>query len=206
MIHLQKHNVIYRDMKAKNCLVSVRPKSETHDPDAYSVKLIDFGTSKILDSKDDRTATLKVGSTRRIAPEVVGVWKPVKPPKRRGKSWLKALSALRSRTGERAGEPVVENHIRGSYSRSADVYIFAKTCYEITTGLLPFHDVESRDIPTELFNARRPLFSHPAAITCPQRLQKLMTDCWAQEPTARPQFGEIRRELWNIKYDNEVPR
>jgi len=83
---------------------------------------------------------------------------------------------------------------------------FAMTCYEITTGLLPFHDVENCEIPKMLFRERRPSFSHPAAITCPLRLQKLMTECWAQEPRDRPQFDAIRRELWSIKHDIEVQR
>ena len=70
MIHLQKHHVIYRDLKAKNCLVSPRPKSRQQDPDVYSVKLIDFGTCKVLDSENDGTDTVDVGTRRWMAPEV----------------------------------------------------------------------------------------------------------------------------------------
>lgn len=215
MIHLQKHHVIYRDLKAKNCLVSPRPKSSPQDPDVYTVKLIDFGTSKILDSENDETDTVDVGTRRWMAPEV---W-AMKPNKRAMKSWCQrvhsfgtayytATTSLFPFRFLSRKQPVAKER-KGPeklYSRSADVYSFAMTCYEITTGLLPFHDVENRDIPTMIFREKRPLFSHPAAITCPLRLQKLIAECWAQKPRDRPQFEDIRRELWSIKYDIEVQR
>lgn len=197
MMHLHNHHVIYRDLKAKNCLVSPRPKSSPRDPDVYMLKLIDFGTSKILDSKNDKTGTFNVGSRRWMAPEVWGII-PSKPA-------VKSCFPFRFLSRK---QPVAKEQEgpENSYSRSADVYSFAMTCYEITTGLLPFHDVEDLDFVNPIFRERRPSFSHPAAIACPQRLQKLMTDCWAQEPRDRPQFEAIRRELWSIKHDIEVQR
>lgn len=204
MMHLHKHLVIYRDLKAKNCLVSPRPKSSPQDTDVYTLKLVDFGTSKILDSQKDETGTFDVGTRRWMAPEV---WAPkprkraVKPRWEHGKFYCPSSSCLKPTVLKEQDEPGKQ-----LYSRSADVYSFAMTCYEITTGLMPFHGVQDRDIPYAIFQERRPLFSHPAAIACPQRLQKLMSDCWAHNPRDRPQFEDIRRELWSIKYDIEVQR
>lgn len=201
MMHLHKHHVIYRDLKSKNCLVSPRPKSSPQDPDVYTVKLIDFGTSKILDSENEETGTTNLGSRRWMAPEVWGIM----PSKRAVKPWWEHVRSF-GNTFLSHKQPVAKEP-KGpinSYSRSADVYSFAMTCCEITTGLLPFHDVKDHVIPNKIFSEERPSFSHPAAITCPLRLQKLMTKCWAQEPRDRPQFEAIWRELWSIKHDIEV--
>ncbi|KAG0577262.1 hypothetical protein KC19_5G143100 [Ceratodon purpureus] len=200
MLHLQKHNVIYRDLKANNCLVSRRPKVNLADLDGYTIKLIDFGTSKVLESEDDETSTIDVGSRRWMAPEIWGI-KQGKPSVNSRHGFLYPLCFFPK-------EATVKKQDRPSkaYTRSADVYSFAMTCYEITTGLLPFHDVKNSDIPNMIYRERRPLFSHPAAFSCPLLLQTLMTQCWAQDPKDRPQFEDVRKELWNIKYNIEVQR
>ncbi|KAG0616715.1 hypothetical protein M758_5G136600 [Ceratodon purpureus] len=200
MLHLQKHNVIYRDLKATNCLVSRRPKINAADLDGYTLKLIDFGTSKVLESEDDETSTIDVGSRRWMAPEIWGI--------KQGNPSVNSRHGFLYPSCFFPKEATVKKQDRPSkaYTRSADVYSFAMTCYEITTGLLPFHNVKNSDIPNMIYRERRPLFSHPAAFSCPLLLQTLMTQCWAQDPKDRPQFEDVRKELWNIKYNIEVQR
>jgi serine/threonine protein kinase len=82
----------------------------------YIVKLIDFDVSKMLDENADHT--LKRGTNRWMAPEVWG------------------LGAYK-RGGTRQTAP---------YGTSIDVYSFGMTCYEVITGLIPFHDLNNKEI------------------------------------------------------------
>lgn len=89
-----------------------------------------------------------------------------------------------------------ENAVAGiteSYRKPPDVYSFAMTCYKISTGLVPFTDVNSMyDIV--LAEERRP--DIPDYID--HRVRDLTRRCWHQEPSRRPTFGEIVVELDHI--------
>jgi hypothetical protein len=74
MIHVQKCNVLHRDLKPSNCLVC--PKfwkghltKRLNVPMYYTVKLIDFGESK-LHAEGSFFRTYNKGTTRYMAPEV----------------------------------------------------------------------------------------------------------------------------------------
>ena len=76
------HNlgIIHRDLKAANCLVSPRQISPANDsPESnsqvlcfYTVKVIDFGTSKVFDDAVGAKHTVNQGTRRWMAPEVCG--------------------------------------------------------------------------------------------------------------------------------------
>ncbi|KAG0579613.1 hypothetical protein KC19_4G110000 [Ceratodon purpureus] len=172
MIHMHNCDIIHRDLKASNCLVSRKSplKSNSQVFDSYTVKVIDFGNSKMLISDDAiSNHTANSGTRRWMAPEV----------------W---------------GTPGV---VMAEYTRSADVYSFGMICYEVITGLLPFHEfLFNSDLQPVIQEGKRPSF--PASVSCPEGLKELMSMCWDQDPTARPNFKDVEKAFWRIKYELEL--
>jgi serine/threonine protein kinase len=92
---------------------------------------------------------------------------------------------------------------RAEYTKKADVFSFGMTCYEVITGWMPLHEHADYELPAVLKKGKRP-DSFPPYVRCPEDLKLLMGQCWAQEPSDRPSFETIRKDLWTIKYDLEI--
>jgi hypothetical protein len=67
MLHVQKHSVMHRDLKPGNFLVNTRSSPKSGTDKYYDVKLIDFGSSKLLG--EDKN-TYNMGTSRYGAPEM----------------------------------------------------------------------------------------------------------------------------------------
>ena len=67
MLHVQKHSVMHRDLKPGNFLVNTRSSPKSGTDKYYDVKLIDFGSSKLLG--EDKN-TYNKGTSRYAAPEM----------------------------------------------------------------------------------------------------------------------------------------
>lgn len=93
--------------------------------------------------------------------------------------------------------------ILAPYTRSADVWSFGMTCYEVISGELPFYEcVVNSDLQVALHEGKRPVL--PTSASCPEGLKELMSKCWAQEASTRPDFKTIRETLWTIKSELEL--
>jgi hypothetical protein len=78
------------------------------------------------------------------------------------------------------------------YTTKVDVYSFAIILLEIITQSSLFNGVEFQyEIIDFIRSGRRPAIPE----SCPSRLAKLITDCWAQNPNSRPDFDFISAEL-----------
>jgi len=84
-------------------------------------------------------------------------------------------------------------------STSSDIYSFSMTILELMTGDVPFkHIMRAASVPTALTNGHRP--ERPtdpsvAARGLDDRLWSLLTGCWAQKPSDRPDIFEVNDEL-----------
>ena len=69
LAYLHSHNIVHRDLKLENILIQEIEKSKTTGEDLFNIKIIDFGTARIFDSKKKPQSI--VGSSYYIAPEVL---------------------------------------------------------------------------------------------------------------------------------------
>lgn len=182
MRYLQDHNILHRDLKAKNVLLNrcrrVRRSlsaayrkfpdlaSLLHTEEYYHAKLADFGIAK---DRINSSMTMMVGTTPWRAPEVFN-----------------------------ASDMMMAHH----YTWQADVYSFAMTCFEILTGKLPFEGVPNNKIFESIVAGNRPSLED---VEMSPTLKVLIQRCWATNPSERPTFAEICRTLWQCKVENILP-
>jgi len=76
------------------------------------------------------------------------------------------------------------------FTREADVYSYAMTCYEIWTGHIPFEGYNTNDFEHVLNGVRPALPDFVAAW-----VKDLIQRCWHQNPTERPSFSVIVSEM-----------
>ena len=72
------------------------------------------------------------------------------------------------------------------FTKSADVYSYGMTCYEIVTGRLPFEDLRASDFDVVIRRERPKL---PKDIK--PWMRDLITRCWHPNPLERPTFKTI---------------
>ncbi|KAG0576783.1 hypothetical protein KC19_5G107300 [Ceratodon purpureus] len=80
------------------------------------------------------------------------------------------------------------------FTKEADVYSFAMTCYEVITGRLPYEGRSASDVDGIINRGERPEL--PLGI-CPE-LKDLICRCWHSDPLQRPSFNAIRTDLIEI--------
>lgn len=146
---LHEDNIVHRDLKASNVLVTDREgtKPEGVDCDAwYRCFVADFECSVGV-----------VGTGFWRAPEI--------------------LQGVKDRK-------VTPN----LFTKEADVYSYAMTCYEMITGRLPFERVMRNDYDVVLREDRPNLPKE----TMPW-IKELLSRCWHANPLKRPRFEEIHK-------------
>lgn len=83
------------------------------------------------------------------------------------------------------------------YSKASDVYSFSFIAYDILSNEIPYKKLKHfNQIISEVIKGKRPEFSS----TITERFQKLITQCWASDPSERPTFEDI---VVQIKTDSE---
>lgn len=82
------------------------------------------------------------------------------------------------------------------YTNKVDVFAFAMIVYQIVVGKLPFDGKKNPlELASAMMNGERPEI--PPDV--PDFFRKMIIDCWAQDPEARPSFDEIVDRLWHTE-------
>ncbi|KAL9875185.1 focal adhesion kinase 1 isoform X4 [Glossina fuscipes] len=81
------------------------------------------------------------------------------------------------------------------FTVASDVWMFGVCTWEILMlGVKPFQGIKNSDVIAKLENGERLPFPN----NCPPRLYSLLSQCWAYEPSKRPNFKRIKETLYEI--------
>ena len=110
-----------------------------------------------------------------------------------------------------------DDNKRVEYSQKVDVYAYAITVYEVTAHRPPWDSTEEDEeqgglpgsmTPDEVYQRvvanERPELDPVVVAEAPEGWCRLMEQCWAADPTKRPSFDVILRELAKIRLPEEV--
>eukprot|EP00040_Diaphanoeca_grandis_P039511 m.259265 g.259265 ORF g.259265 m.259265 type:complete len:1369 (-) comp37820_c0_seq1:79-4185(-) len=169
-LHTRDPPMIHRDLKSDNCLVG----------DNNIIKIADFGTVTRpgLAGSHDSTSDGQLSFKSLKMTASLGAGTPL---------WM-------------APEVMVGRHGLSKYGPAVDVYSFGMVMYEVSTGNLPFHDLNYGKF--EFFDfvcdGGRPAI--PQATDVPAVYKQLMWQCWHQDADSRPSFEEIRMKLSQVEF------
>lgn len=203
-LHKRKpHCVIHRDLKPANLMigghrVSTPGNTDRMIRDTGVVKIADFGLSRSIRAQlytrhsrldlDHIVATTNVPNMRGPADESI---EPIRTTYR-----------LTGETGSyRYMAPEVFRH--EPYNHKVDVYAFAMICYQLFEGLPPFWEYDPVTAArAAAIDRQRPSWNYFSqhGQKVPDKIKKLIEDCWAEDFERRPDFSEITERLEEI-YD-----
>ena len=85
-----------------------------------------------------------------------------------------------------------ETLLTGSYTDKSDVYSFGIILNELVTREIPFTDISfNSEVENTIKSGGRPRLSPD----CNDKYEKMITECWATDPSARPTFGSLVMRL-----------
>ncbi|RHZ77513.1 hypothetical protein Glove_177g113 [Diversispora epigaea] len=83
------------------------------------------------------------------------------------------------------------------YTKAADVYSFGIIAYEIVTGFAPYYNIpHDKDLAIQICNGLRPKIPFHV----PKLIARLIMRCWDARVSHRPTFKELKLELSNYRY------
>lgn len=84
-----------------------------------------------------------------------------------------------------------------SYSYQVDIYAFSFIAYELITGVVPFEEYRDN---SKLFKDVQKGIRPDLNVINNSNIRDFLKKCWSNEPSERPSFGSIVKELLTDKY------
>ncbi|XP_015745389.2 mitogen-activated protein kinase kinase kinase 11, partial [Python bivittatus] len=79
-----------------------------------------------------------------------------------------------------------------TFSRGSDIWSYGVLLWELLTGEVPYRGIDGLAVAYGVAVNKLTL---PIPSTCPEPFARLMTECWQQDPHARPSFASILAQL-----------
>ncbi|CAK4624424.1 unnamed protein product [Aphanomyces euteiches] len=168
--------VVHRDLKPLNCCF---------DQTRSTLKLVDFGLSRLFRSETDPTATER----RSFLPFLSSAGSRFSRMAVSDDPCISLLMTSRVGTVCWAAPEVLSDEDQTRYSLKVDVYSFGIICWQLITGKQPFSDIPGSVLAVEeaVLEGTRP----PIPDDCPVHFAKLMRRAWHPKPDRRPSFRDI---------------
>ena len=81
------------------------------------------------------------------------------------------------------------------FSMHTDIWSYGILLYEIVTnGAAPYPGMKQKDVLQNISNGYR----MPIPTGCPEDIYRVMTECWKENPTARPSFETVQLQVQRI--------
>ena len=167
MHYLHTNKIVHRDLKSRNVLVKLVKAGGEFDVDYVHARVADFGLSKTKEMSHTFSAqTLNTGTTRWMAPELYTASQD---------------DPMNTSTSD----------VKLRYPFKIDIYSFGMLCYEILSGRMPFYDIKTSELRKRVLGGLRPKLPEE----CPSLLATMIKRCWEPNPSARPRFSDICKDL-----------
>ena len=167
MHYLHNNKIVHRDLKSGNVLVKLVKAEGEFDVDYVHARVADFGLSKTKEMSHTFSAqTLNTGTTRWMAPELYTASQD---------------DPMNTSTSD----------VKLRYPFKIDIYSFGMLCYEILSGRMPFYDIKTSELRKRVLGGLRPKLPEE----CPSLLATMIKRCWEPNPSARPRFSDICKDL-----------
>ncbi|CAK8676715.1 unnamed protein product [Clavelina lepadiformis] len=182
MVYLHKHFIHHHgNLKSTNCLITTR----------FAVKISDFGLRVFREQSPKEFESEFARSRNKLwtAPELL-------------------------RHPERYSQEKEEINKLQHAPKSRDVYSFAIIVQEIIYRKGVFHTLESispsekvskvLSIPENAFGAFRPTLADDDDTVVKPELRKLVKQCWTEDPSERPTFVKIQRDIGTFQKEKNL--
>ncbi|XP_039222237.1 mitogen-activated protein kinase kinase kinase 11 isoform X1 [Crotalus tigris] len=105
------------------------------------------------------------------------------------REWHKTTKMSAAGTYAWMAPEVIKN---STFSRGSDIWSYGVLLWELLTGEVPYRGIDGLAVAYGVAVNKLTL---PIPSTCPESFSRLMTECWQQDPHARPSFASILDQL-----------
>ena len=182
-LHSLNPMIVHRDIKPDNILLSHTSPAKSH------AKITDFGLHRAISMSDGKPSS------------ILNYWKVKEAPDHKGGDIANPFGDMYQMTGGTGSVMYMAPEVmqKAPYNEKVDVFAFGVVLYEVFSGILlrnlyiPDKDRGSgyRRYATRVNSGWRP----PLPVEWPEELSRIVSDCWAQNPSDRPSMREVVQRL-----------
>ncbi|MCQ2817807.1 MAG: serine/threonine-protein kinase [archaeon] len=188
LVHLNKENIIHRDIKSENILLDYNTEEDKENINVLKAKIIiiDFGFARYLKNND--LATSIIGTPLFMDPSILHSVIPIKEDPKINSEEDNTENKNDPQKLEEKKNMVSKDSSLVSYDFRADIWSLGILTYEILFGVLPFNGKNAIELMYSIKNREFTLppdpLNYKVSRACVNFLQKILTVDFEQRPDA----------------------